>query len=135
LLPYPTWYRLWCNRPGFARSVRLEHLVSVTLFLGRAGRFFLFSFGKEGPEELKREIRPLAPGGTHQLTNAFANPLKVCAAGTIIMTPSRPLLQHTSLCCAKMPVSVLDDGGEVMAIALFVRVGSPRRLLGATSRL
>ena len=59
------------------------------------------------------------------LTNDFANPLEVCAAGAIIMTPSRPLLQRTSLCCAKMPVSVLDDGGEVMAIARWSRRFSP----------
>src|SRR5215213_10958459 len=52
---------------------------------------------------------PLPPA---LLTNAFANPLEVCAAGAIIMTPSHLLLQRTSLCCAKMPVSVLDDGGE-----------------------
>jgi hypothetical protein len=26
-------------------------------------------------------------------------------------------LQHLSLCCAKMSLSSLDDGGEVMAIA------------------
>ena len=59
------------------------------------------------------------------LTNAFANPLKVCAAGVIIMTPIRPLLQRTSLCCAKMRMSVLDDGGEVMAIAIGVYRVSP----------
>jgi hypothetical protein len=70
---------------------------------------------------------PLPPA---LLTNAFANPLEVCAAGAIIMTPSHLLLQRTSLCCAKMPVSVLDDGGEAMAIAIG-DAGSPRRLLGA----
>jgi hypothetical protein len=60
---------------------------------------------KEGPEELKKkESGPLPPA---LLTNDFANPLEVCAAGEIIMTPSRPLLQRTSLCCAKMPGSIL----------------------------
>src|SRR5215218_8307892 len=55
---------------------------------------------------------PLPPA---LLTNAFANPLEVCAAGAISMIHSRPLLQRMSLCCAKMPGSCLDDGGEVMA--------------------
>src|SRR5215217_9479630 len=84
---------------------------------------------KRGRRAPRKVSGPLPPA---LLTNAFANPLEVCAAGEIIMIPSRPLLQRTSLCCAKMPVSVLDDGGEVMAIApLLSRVGSPRRLLGA----
>ena len=64
---------------------------------------------------------PLPPA---LLTNAFANPLEVCAAGAIIMTPSRPRLQRTSLCCAKMPGSCLDDGGEVMAIVQSVPIGA-----------
>jgi len=64
---------------------------------------------------LKKESGPLPPA---LLTNAFANSLEVCAAGAIIMIPSHPLLQRTSLCCAKMPVSILGDGGEVMAIAI-----------------
>src|SRR5215212_10453514 len=72
---------------------------------------------------------PLPPA---LLTNAFANPLEVCAAGATIMTPSHLLLQLTSLFCAKMPGSVLDDGGEVMAIVhCDCSLGSPRRLLGA----
>ncbi len=84
-----------------------------------------------GPEGLfvwrDKGTGPLPPA---LLTNAFANPLEVCAAGAISMTHSRPLLQRTSLCCAKMPGSCLDDGGEVMAIAIGC-IGSPRRLLGA----
>jgi len=71
----------------------------------------------EGPGELKKEFGPLPPA---LLTNAFANPLEVCAAGAIIMIPSRLLLQRKSLCCAKMPGSCLDDGGEGMAIAIGV---------------
>ena len=64
------------------------------------------------------------------LTNAFANPLEVCAAGAIIMTPRRPLLQRTSLCCAKMSLSIMDDGGVVDGNSHWC-AGSPRRLLEA----
>ena len=46
------------------------------------------------------------------------------------MTLSHLHLQRTSLCCAKMRMSVLDDGGEVMAIAIGC-IEAPRRLLGA----
>ena len=59
------------------------------------------------------------------LTNAFANPLEVCAAGAISMTPSHLLLQRTSLYCAKIPASIVDDGGEVMATAIGVYRVSP----------
>jgi len=67
-------------------------------------------------------------------TNAFANPLEVCAAGAIIMPPSRPLLQRTSLCCAKMPLSIgRRRGGNGNSQSVY---GSPRRLLEEpTSRL
>ena len=71
---------------------------------------------------------PLPPA---LLTNAFANPLEVYVAGAISMTHSRPHLQLASLCCAKMPASVLDGGGEVMTIVHDCSLGSPRRLLGA----
>src|SRR5215218_1882877 len=68
---------------------------------------------------------PLPPA---LLTNAFANPLEVCAAGAIIMTPSHLLLQRTSLCCAKMPLSI---GRRWGGNGIRPSIGSPRRLLGA----
>ena len=52
---------------------------------------------------------PLPPA---LLTNAFANPLEVCAAEGNHYDTSPPLLQQLSLCCAKMPLSILDDGGQ-----------------------
>ena len=58
---------------------------------------------------------PLPPA---LLTNAFANPLEVCAAGGYHYDTSPPLLQQLSLYCAKMPVSIVDDGGQVMATAI-----------------
>ena len=67
---------------------------------------------------------PLPPA---LLTNAFANPLEVCAAGGNHYHTSPPLLQQLSLCCAKMPESIVDDGEEVMATANWC-AGSPRRL-------
>src|SRR5215216_369252 len=84
--------------------------------------------GRRAPRKVSGPLPPAL------LTNAFASPLEVCAAGATIMTPSHLLLQRTSLCCAKMPASVLDDGGEVMAIAHWC-TGSPRRLLGANLAL
>src|SRR5215204_1100821 len=72
------------------------------------GNLVSLSVGERGAG-VSRFSGPLPPA---LLTNAFANPLEVCAAGAIIMTPSRPHLQRTSLCCAKMPASCLDDGGE-----------------------
>jgi hypothetical protein len=78
-----------------------------------------FAKEKRGRRLYERISGPLPPA---LLTNAFANPFEVCAAGAIIMTPSRPFLQRLSLCCAKMSLSFLDDGGEVMAIAIGAQV-------------
>src|SRR5215216_3189514 len=50
------------------------------------------------------------------------------------MIPSRLLLQRKSLCCAKMPGSCLDDGGEGMAIATGVQ-GLPAAYLEPISLL
>ena len=87
---------------------------SLRSALLRRGNLAPLSVGERGAGE-PGYSGPLPPA---LLTNAFANPLEVCAAGAIIMTPSRPLLQRTSLCCAKIPVSIVDDGGEVMATAI-----------------
>jgi hypothetical protein len=73
---------------------------------------------------------PLPPA---LLTNAFANPLEVCAAGATIMTPSYLLLQRTSLYCAKMPLSIgRRRGGNGNSHWC---IGSPRRSLGANLAL
>ena len=106
--------------PGSRRS--LERNLARLGTRKRGRKFLIWRDNRSGP---------LPPA---LLTNAFANPLEVCAAGAIIMTPSYLLLQRTSLCCAKMRMSVLDDGGEVMAKAIGC-IGSPRACQRATSRL
>ena len=56
---------------------------------------------------------PLPPA---LLTNAFANPLEVCAAGAIIMTLATFVCNVRHFVVLRCPCPS-DDGGEVMAIA------------------
>jgi len=88
------------------------------VFFGKGALCYVYPPGPVGARKRGRRrgvLRPLAPGGWEYWGNA---------TGAISMTPSRPPLQRTSLCCAKMPVSVLDDGGEVMAIVQSVPIGA-----------
>src|SRR5215217_9039903 len=80
---------------------------------------------KRGRRAPRKVSGPLPPA---LLTNAFANPLEVCAAGEIIMTPSRPLLQLTSLFVLRCLAPNERRGGNGNSLWC---IGSPRRSLGA----
>jgi len=46
------------------------------------------------------------------------------------LTPRRPVLQRLSLCCGRMALSVLDDGGEADSNLSMVARFSPPPLIG-----